>query len=85
MSLTFAINGFGRIGRNVLRAYIERRNNTLQLLAINDLAAIEHAAFLLEYDSVHGHLKADIRYEGIIFISMPCHLSAIFKKLPPPS
>jgi glyceraldehyde 3-phosphate dehydrogenase len=64
MSLTFAINGFGRIGRNVLRAYIERRNNTLQLLAINDLAAIEHAAFLLEYDSVHGHLKADIRYEG---------------------
>lgn len=64
MSLTFAINGFGRIGRNVLRAYIERGKNVSQLVAINDLAPIEHAAFLLEYDSVHGHLKADIRYEG---------------------
>ena len=64
MSLTFAINGFGRIGRNVLRAYIERGKNASQLVAINDLAPIEHAAFLLEYDSVHGHLKADIRYEG---------------------
>ena len=64
MRYHFGINGFGRIGRNVLRAYIERENNTLQLAAINDLAPIEHAVFLLEYDSVHGRLKADIHYEG---------------------
>ncbi len=64
MSANIAINGFGRIGRNVLRAYIEDQNNSLHLVAINDLAPIEHAVFLLEYDSIHGPLKATIRYEG---------------------
>ena len=64
MSLKFAINGFGRIGRNILRAHIERDDRTIQLAAINDLGPIEHAVFLLEYDSVHGKLQADIRHEG---------------------
>ena len=64
MSLRFAINGFGRIGRNILRAHIERDDRTIQLAAINDLGPIEHAVFLLEYDSVHGKLQADIRHEG---------------------
>ncbi len=58
-----AINGFGRIGRNILRAYIARGNSSVQIGAINDLASAEHAAFLLEYDSVHGKLDADIRHE----------------------
>ena len=64
MSFKFAINGFGRIGRNILRAHIERDDRTIQLAAINDLGPIEHAVFLLEYDSVHGKLQADIRHEG---------------------
>ena len=63
MTECFAINGFGRIGRNILRAHIERGDNTVQLAAINDLAPIDHAAFLLEYDSVHGQLDADIRHD----------------------
>jgi len=63
MSYNIAINGFGRIGRNILRAHIERSDKTIQIGAINDLAPIEHAAFLLEYDSVHGHLAADIRHD----------------------
>ena len=64
MSFKFAINGFGRIGRNILRAHVERGDRTIQLAAINDLAPIEHAVFLLEYDSVHGKLQADVHHEG---------------------
>ena len=64
MTCKFAINGFGRIGRNILRAHIERGDRTIRLAAINDLGPIDHAVFLLEYDSVHGKLQADIRYEG---------------------
>ena len=63
MSYNIAINGFGRIGRNIIRAHIERSNSTIQIAAVNDLAPIEHAAFLLEYDSVHGHLVADIHHD----------------------
>ena len=63
MSYNIAINGFGRIGRNILRAHIERADSAIRIVAINDLAPIEHAAFLLEYDSVHGHLAADIRHD----------------------
>ena len=63
MGMKFAINGFGRIGRNIIRAKIERGINSLELVAINDLASIENAAFLLEYDSVHGKLEAEIRHD----------------------
>ena len=63
MGNRFALNGFGRIGRNILRAHIDRDDSSVQLAAINDLAPIEHAAFLLEYDSVHGRLDADIRHD----------------------
>ena len=60
---TFAINGFGRIGRNILRSHIERADSSVHLAVINDLAPLDHAAFLLEYDSVHGRLDADIRHD----------------------
>ena len=63
MGMKFAINGFGRIGRNIIRAKIERGISSLELVAINDLASIENAAFLLEYDSVHGRLEAKIRHD----------------------
>ncbi|MBM3584278.1 MAG: type I glyceraldehyde-3-phosphate dehydrogenase [Alphaproteobacteria bacterium] len=54
MTLRVAINGFGRIGRNVLRAIHEARRDDIQVVAINDLAPAETNAHLLRYDSVHG-------------------------------
>ena len=55
-----AINGFGRIGRLVLRAALESGRRDLEFVAINDLAPIEQNAFLLEYDSVHGKLDMPV-------------------------
>jgi glyceraldehyde 3-phosphate dehydrogenase len=55
-----AINGFGRIGRLVLRAALESGRKDIEFVAINDLAPIEQNAFLLEYDSVHGKLNMPV-------------------------
>ena len=55
MTIKVAINGFGRIGRNVARALFESgRHHEIQLVAINDLGSIETNAHLFRYDSVHG-------------------------------
>ena len=54
MATKLAINGFGRIGRNVLRALMEQGGDDLQVVAINDLAPLETNAHLFEFDSVHG-------------------------------
>ena len=56
--IKIGINGFGRIGRMVLRAAIER--DDVEVVAINDLLDIKHLAYLLKYDSVHGKCKADV-------------------------
>ena len=62
-----AINGFGRIGRNVLRALIETPRDDFKIVAVNDLAPAETAALLLELDSTHGRLTQQINYgEGFI-------------------
>lgn len=61
MTTKIAINGFGRIGRGVLRALLESGRDDLEVVAINDLAAPKTAAHLLKYDSVHGRLTADVR------------------------
>lgn len=59
-----AINGFGRIGRNILRALYESgKDKQFQVVAINDLAPIETNAHLLQYDSTHGRFNADISYD----------------------
>jgi len=55
-----AINGFGRIGRNVFRALIEAQRNDVEVVAINDLGPPESNAHLLRYDSVHGRLKHEV-------------------------
>jgi glyceraldehyde 3-phosphate dehydrogenase len=62
MTIRVGINGFGRIGRNVFRAAMGR--NDVEIVAINDLTDAETLAMLLEYDSVHGRLNADVRAEG---------------------
>lgn len=54
MTVKLAINGFGRIGRNILRALMERPEADLEVVAINDLAPLETNAHLFEFDSVHG-------------------------------
>ena len=57
-SLRIGINGFGRIGRLVLRAAAERDN--VDVVAINDLLDVEHLAYMLEYDSVHGRFNGKV-------------------------
>ena len=64
MSVKIAINGFGRIGRNVLRCASENNRKDVEIVAINDLASIETNAHLLQYDSVHGRFPGDITVEG---------------------
>ena len=61
MSVKVAINGFGRIGRNILRAIIESERKDLEVVAINDLGSTEVNAHLLEFDSVHGKFSGDIK------------------------
>ncbi|MCT4610723.1 MAG: type I glyceraldehyde-3-phosphate dehydrogenase [Pelagimonas sp.] len=60
MSIKVAINGFGRIGRNILRAIIESGREDIEVVAINDLAPVETNAHLLQYDSVHGRLPFEV-------------------------
>ena len=55
-----AINGFGRIGRNVLRAIIESGRNDIEVVAINDLGPVETNAHLLRFDSIHGHFPGEV-------------------------
>ncbi len=64
MSVKVAINGFGRIGRNVLRALVESGRNDIQVVAINDLGPVETNAHLLRYDSVHGRFPGEIKVKG---------------------
>ncbi len=59
-----AINGFGRIGRLVLRAALESGRKDIEFVAVNDLMPIEQNAYLLQYDSVHGKLPMDVKIDG---------------------
>ena len=59
-----AINGFGRIGRLVLRAALESGRKDIEFVAINDLAPLAENAYLLQYDSVHGKLNMDVKTSG---------------------
>lgn len=68
MTVRIGINGFGRIGRSMLRASLY--NNDVEIVAINDLAPCETMAHLIKYDSVHGILDADVKAEeGFIVIN----------------
>src|SRR6201996_7329061 len=64
MALRVAINGFGRIGRLVLRAIVESGRRDIEVVAINDLGPVETNAHLLRYDSVHGRFPATVTVEG---------------------
>jgi len=60
MALKIGINGFGRIGRMVLRSIIENNRKDIEIVAINNRGNSEVSSFLLKHDTVHGKLKAKI-------------------------
>ena len=64
MTVRVAINGFGRIGRNVLRAVVEAKRRDIEVVAINDLAPVETNAHLLRFDSVHGRFPGEVKVDG---------------------
>jgi glyceraldehyde 3-phosphate dehydrogenase len=64
MAVRVAINGFGRIGRNVLRAIYEAKRTDIEVVAVNDLGPVETNAHLLRYDSVHGRFPHEVKVEG---------------------
>jgi glyceraldehyde 3-phosphate dehydrogenase len=64
MAVRVAINGFGRIGRNILRAMIESGRKDMEVVAINDLGPVESNAHLLRFDSVHGRFPHEVKVTG---------------------
>jgi glyceraldehyde 3-phosphate dehydrogenase (phosphorylating) len=64
MAVRIAISGFGRIGRNVLRAMAEAKRKDLLVVAINDLVSAKDNAHLLRYDSVHGRFPGEVKVDG---------------------
>jgi glyceraldehyde 3-phosphate dehydrogenase len=64
MTVRVAINGFGRIGRNILRAIAESRRKDIEVVALNDLGPVETNAHLLRYDSVHGRFPGEVNVDG---------------------
>ena len=68
MSVKVGINGFGRIGRNVLRANLQKK--TIEIVAINDLTSAATLAHLLKYDSVHGPFPGEVKAgDGCIVVN----------------
>ena len=78
MTLKVAINGFGRIGRNVLRAIIESGRTDIEVVAINDLADAKMNAMLLKRDSVHGPFNGTVEADGndIIVNGKRCNIAS---------
>jgi glyceraldehyde 3-phosphate dehydrogenase len=69
MAVRVAINGFGRIGRLVLRAIVESGRRDIEVVAVNDLGPVETNAHLLRYDSVHGRFPATVTVDGEYMIA----------------
>ncbi|MGQ7828932.1 type I glyceraldehyde-3-phosphate dehydrogenase [Altererythrobacter sp. Z27] len=78
MATKVAINGFGRIGRNVARAILERTDHDLELVSINDLASAQANAMLFQRDSVHGAFSGTVEVDGndLIINSKRIHVTA---------
>jgi glyceraldehyde 3-phosphate dehydrogenase len=74
MSVRVAINGFGRIGRNVLRAIVEAGRKDIEVVALNDLAPVETNAHLLRFDSIHGRFPGEVKVTGD---AIDCGIGAI--------
>jgi glyceraldehyde 3-phosphate dehydrogenase len=77
MTIKIGINGFGRIGRMVLRAAVANHQD-IEIVGINDLLEPDYLAYMLKYDSVHGRFKGDIKVENsTLFVNgKPVRLTA---------
>ncbi|WP_370307144.1 type I glyceraldehyde-3-phosphate dehydrogenase [Sinimarinibacterium flocculans] len=64
MAVKVGINGFGRIGRNVLRAAVQNFGKDIEIVGINDLLDPDYLAYMLRYDSVHGRFQGDVAVDG---------------------
>ena len=64
MTIKVGINGFGRIGRNVLRSAVQNFGGDIQVVAINDLLEPDYLAYMLRYDSVHGRFDGEVSIDG---------------------
>ena len=80
--LRVAINGFGRIGRLVLRAALVSKRDDIEFVAVNDLAPAEQNAYLLEYDSVHGKLPMGVKLDGDYIIAGKQKIKCISERDP---
>src|SRR5437870_13883618 len=79
MAVRVGINGFGRIGRNVLRAAVLMKQSALEFVAVNDITDTKTLAHLLKYDSVHGRFGGTVEARGaaIVVNGKPITWSAI--------
>jgi glyceraldehyde 3-phosphate dehydrogenase len=79
MAVRVGINGFGRIGRNVLRAAIQTNQNAVEFVAVNDITDPKTLAHLLKYDSVHGRFPAsvEVKDDGLVVGGKPIRVTAI--------
>lgn len=68
MAIKVGINGFGRIGRNVLRAAVQNFGDDIEVVAINDLLEPDYLAYMLRFDSVHGRFQGEVSVEGSTLI-----------------
>jgi len=81
MTVRVGINGFGRIGRNYVRA-VRATGADVEIVAINDLTSPETLAYLLKYDSTHGRLGADVRVEGDGIVVGDRHIAVLAERDP---
>src|SRR5207253_9464088 len=79
MAVRVGINGFGRIGRNVLRAAVLMKQSALEFVAVNDITDTKTLAHLLKYDSVHGRVggSEEAKGDAIVVNGKPIKVSAI--------
>ncbi len=64
MAIKVGINGFGRIGRNVLRSAVQNFGDDVEIVGINDLLEPDYLAYMLQYDSVHGRFEGEVKVDG---------------------
>ncbi len=80
--LRVAINGYGRIGRNIHRQFIEMYGKDVEVVAINASSDAEMRAYLLKYDSLHGRIHADISVNGNDIMVNDCHVRVVKERDP---
>ncbi|MBN1405286.1 MAG: type I glyceraldehyde-3-phosphate dehydrogenase [Candidatus Omnitrophica bacterium] len=83
MAVKVGINGFGRIGRLVARAILERKDKSIELIAVNDITDAKSNAHLLKYDSVHGRFPGEVAVSGEDAISVDGKIIKVLAKRDP--